>query len=394
MKVYRSETIIEKVAAVESSDGKKQLYRFEINNDKVNRNGWLTKSAGIKTEKFMLNPVVLGFHNQWSHPVGLVEQIILEGDKLYADVWFHELTQESIDTKKLVDAGVYRATSIGIIPTKNGQPLKIEDSEKDKYPYQESIPVFEESELLELSIVPVPANSDTLLVEKLTASFGADGATTLIELLNNANAAYQQMQKHNSEILNKEAPMPEKETGAQNAELQSQVNGLTAKNAELTTQLATAKEEAAVARKEADESKAKLADMQKSLDEQARKLCEAEVEAAMAKLANKITPAEKDKLQKDLLHFASNRESMKDSDGVSLYDAKLAEIEARKLDTAVLTKPLDAKEAEAGKSELTLEDIDLNDPDDRAKMVAEISRRAEINKTSFNEEYAKFTEVK
>ena len=148
------------------------VYRYLINNDEVNRNGWVTITAGIDYAPFMLNPVVCFVHDDETYPVGIVTNLFVKQNGMFADIWFHEAEIVSQTVKKLTDMKVLRATSISIIPKTRGTSIPITPEMEDQFPeWMDSIPVFETSELLEVSIVTVPANSNMLLQEKLAAAY-------------------------------------------------------------------------------------------------------------------------------------------------------------------------------------------------------------------------------
>lgn len=112
------------------------------------RDGEIVLQEGLNTENFMKNPVILFGHNYWDLPIGKATKVekntetgqtIIEG--IFASAEANPLAQQ---VRKLYDAGILIATSIGFI-AKNWEGN-----------------VITESELLELSFVPVPANPDAL----------------------------------------------------------------------------------------------------------------------------------------------------------------------------------------------------------------------------------------
>lgn len=95
------------------------------------------------------NPVVLDSHNYDSieHIIGKMKNIRIEEGKLKGDVVFAEMNPKGILAKALAKAGFLNASSIGFIP--------MEFDEKD-------FNKITKSELLEISMVSVPANARAL----------------------------------------------------------------------------------------------------------------------------------------------------------------------------------------------------------------------------------------
>lgn len=140
----KNKEIIEKAS---SNDG-----RFEVvmSTNARDRSGEIVLQEGIDTRNYEKNPVVLFAHNYYDLPIGRVEEIIKESDKTIAKGVFvsKEINPKAQQIRKLYDAGIMKAVSIGFIP------LEYEGN------------VITKSELLELSFVPVPANPEALAVAK------------------------------------------------------------------------------------------------------------------------------------------------------------------------------------------------------------------------------------
>jgi len=154
--------IIEKVLKnvssllVSSQDEERSIVHF-ITTENVDRYGDIVRASGMNDANFSKNPVVLYGHDYNSFPVGkslwrkAVDQNGVKG--VLAKTQFAK-TQEGETIYSLWKDGFLNASSIGFQPTK-------------------SIPVMEngiattgneyiEWELLEYSIVPIPANQDAL----------------------------------------------------------------------------------------------------------------------------------------------------------------------------------------------------------------------------------------
>jgi HK97 family phage prohead protease len=126
------------------SDGSEDRMR-----DKINVRGW-------ETEDFLKNPVCLYAHQSDALPVGKVVNIFISSDRLMGDIRFAQPeVYEFADTVfKLIDGGFINSVSVGFLP--------IEFEFADDRPGIN----FIRQNLLEISIVPVPANAHALIEAK------------------------------------------------------------------------------------------------------------------------------------------------------------------------------------------------------------------------------------
>jgi HK97 family phage prohead protease len=112
-------------------------------NDTVAVNGW-------RLDAYRKNPVVLWAHDYAQLPVARCLQVGVDGQRLVALAEF--ATHAFADTVlQLIDGGFLRATSVGFRPLKYTA-----NAARGGYD-------FTEQELLEFSVVPVPANAEALI---------------------------------------------------------------------------------------------------------------------------------------------------------------------------------------------------------------------------------------
>lgn len=113
------------------------------------REGDVINPAGWKLDNFLKNPVLLWSHDAHSLPIGKVLKIWNEGNALVAEIAFasHEFAQK---VKDLFKEKILSAFSVGYIP------LEIDDRG-----------VTQQQELLELSVVNVPANQNALAIQRM-----------------------------------------------------------------------------------------------------------------------------------------------------------------------------------------------------------------------------------
>jgi HK97 family phage prohead protease len=115
---------------------------------------------GLDLQDFMRNPVLLAYHDH-QRPIGKVLELDIQEDGVYftGKVGFPEkakLTDDQIEIRSLIEQGILSAVSVGFIPKRVKFPE--ETTEGDILGEF----VITEWELLELSIVSVPANQGSL----------------------------------------------------------------------------------------------------------------------------------------------------------------------------------------------------------------------------------------
>lgn len=387
------------------SEGK-DVYRFCVSDERINRNGWKILTAGIDFKDYLDNPVVLLGH--WGDiPIGKAINVFSEAEKLFADIWFHAENEESALVKKLVELGVLSMTSIGIRVLKRGTPIPISPEDRDKYPiWQDTIEVFTQSELREISIVPIPANPGAKYQEKLNNAINQKLFTTNeLERLSGLLTTIPGLDNTTDEINKKFfTPNNLKELDMTLEEAIRENGVLKTEKAALEKRLETANSKINDLEKEGFDKDTKTAALQKENDSLASeleaaktaiqqnqlKIAEAQVEADIAGLSDKILPAEnneenKYKLKRDLLHLKINETSLIDADGKSLYSVKIAELKDRKSlsnlkqEIPAIQKPIN--------NDIT--DYDINNTEHRKVLAEKAKELAAKNGTTFEVELAK-----
>lgn len=113
-------------------------------------------TAGWKLENFQKNPIAL-FAHAGSFPIGSWKDVRVEENALRGTLMLaKEGTSDRIDEiRQLVDAGILKAVSVGFTP------ISYEERKGDTYGL-----VYTEQELVECSLVSVPANPNALLLAK------------------------------------------------------------------------------------------------------------------------------------------------------------------------------------------------------------------------------------
>ena len=139
-----------------SESGKRSSFTFTIStatpdrmNDSVAVDGW-------RLDAYKKNPLVLWSHDGSMLPVGRASAVWVQGNKLKATAEFApaDVNPFAERVRKMVERGFLNATSVGFAP------IKFKFSEDKSRPLGID---FLEQELLEFSIVSVPANPDALI---------------------------------------------------------------------------------------------------------------------------------------------------------------------------------------------------------------------------------------
>lgn len=124
----------------------------------IDRHGESVNPMGWILTNYLKNPVIQWAHDYSTLPVGKAERVYIEDNALKFDIKFAD-TAFAKEVFSLFTDGILNAFSVGFIPKKWGV------SGQDVYDIMEQ-------ELLELSVVPVPANPEALaLIKSMEAKY-------------------------------------------------------------------------------------------------------------------------------------------------------------------------------------------------------------------------------
>lgn len=128
--------------------------------ENVDRYGDVIRAKGWELDAYRKNPIVL-FGHKSSEIVGTAD-VRVSGKRLLADISLADAgTSATVDAvRSLVGQKILRATSVGFRPTV--EPVVIRDAKNDEITGFEYVG----QELLELSLVAVPANPQALALMK------------------------------------------------------------------------------------------------------------------------------------------------------------------------------------------------------------------------------------
>lgn len=155
---------VEEIKAVGEESG--QRFRHVASDESVDAVGDIISVGGWELNRFQKNPVLLWAHDQRSLPIGVVNKVWkgrAEGKKaLMTESSFHgaDLNPHAELVKGLVEAGALPGVSVGFIPKEFVFPKT--EEERRSIGLGEFGVLHVKQELIELSVVPVPANGNAL----------------------------------------------------------------------------------------------------------------------------------------------------------------------------------------------------------------------------------------
>lgn len=143
--------------------------RFVASREIIDRHGTIIRVAGIDTSNFDKNPIFLWGHDGYGGLVGPDPESVIGRvvgyDRTDTDFIIEvEFTPEGVNPRadmvfKLVQDGFLRAVSIGFYPKK--QHTELVDGNE--------VLIYDESELVEVSLVPIPSNPEALAIMRSVA---------------------------------------------------------------------------------------------------------------------------------------------------------------------------------------------------------------------------------
>ena len=141
----------------EYEEKENDLYTFVVSTPEVDRYGTIIVPSGIDYTAYLNNPIVLAQHDSDKWPIGRCLGFAMNGENLEATIQIECITEEGKKLNKLINAGFVKAVSVGIIP--NEYEEQTIDGQK--------VTVYTKSELVEFSVVSVPANRQALLKKSI-----------------------------------------------------------------------------------------------------------------------------------------------------------------------------------------------------------------------------------
>lgn len=155
---------------VKAAPEKGRVIRFIASDESLDRDGDIVTATGWKLDNYLKNPVVLYGHDYSELPIGKAESVVIDpaARQLIIDVAFPAIKDISPDGEpsehalfvdsvyNLAKLGLLNAVSVGF------RGIKVEPITDEAGHYTGRR--FIEQELMELSIVPVPANANAVAI--------------------------------------------------------------------------------------------------------------------------------------------------------------------------------------------------------------------------------------
>lgn len=174
-----------------SIDEESKTVRFKISDDKPDRMGEIVKQDFDLTS-YKANPIIL-----WGHDPSEPENVLGTGSvevglsESYADISFaSDINSKAALVWEMVKAGVLRCVSVGFIP--------------HSYEMEDDTPVLAQNELLEISIVPIPANPRAIALSYKAGEISKKDATFLQESMQRELGYLEEQMKDNDEVETKD----------------------------------------------------------------------------------------------------------------------------------------------------------------------------------------------
>lgn len=158
-------------------NGQNKTVTFVASTDTPDRYGDIVDQKGWDLSAYKRNPVVLLNHNPTQLPIGKGHAYIKNG-QLMLDVEFDKNDEMAQKVEQKVKGGFINAVSVGFQPSESIARNKLSAD----HPYHgKSGYYFPKSELLEVSIVTIPANNEATLSKNFVQKIGlVDIARSLI----------------------------------------------------------------------------------------------------------------------------------------------------------------------------------------------------------------------
>lgn len=160
---------------------------FTASTPTIDRYGDIIESNGWVLDNYKRNPVILFAHDSRSLPIGSAQKVFFDANgnlsvtvKFARAVGSYDLPEVIL---QYVNDGVLNAVSVGFIPLEFQYRFE-NDEEGNQKPWP-SGRIYTKSELLETSIVPIPANPEALSTGKAYAS-----ALRAIEIVSHETPEY------------------------------------------------------------------------------------------------------------------------------------------------------------------------------------------------------------
>jgi HK97 family phage prohead protease len=155
-------------AMTEDDDKDGSKLSFIASTDRADRYGDIIDQRGWELDSYRANPVILLNHDHQSLPIGRGDVRLTEAG-LMIDVEFDMADPRAAEIAGKAERGFMNAVSVGFAPLKATPRAQLPS---EHYAYSKSGgQFFEQAELLEVSIVTIPANADAVAIAAKNIGF-------------------------------------------------------------------------------------------------------------------------------------------------------------------------------------------------------------------------------
>jgi HK97 family phage prohead protease len=149
--IRRLDTVARVVRTRTAPNGAGKIYTFRASTTAVARDGAVIPAGEWRLDAFRRNPVILLNHNADALPIGRAVRVTPDENGLMVDVQFDLSDPRGADVARRIDEGFLGAVSVGFRAARR------------EYGGRGKPDVFRDVELLEISIVSVPADAGAVL---------------------------------------------------------------------------------------------------------------------------------------------------------------------------------------------------------------------------------------
>ncbi len=145
---------------IKSTDEDKREITAVGSKEIIDRDGDLVRISGMDLKNYKVNPVIMWSHQYSELPLGKAIKVSKNGDELRFKIQFADESEnpKAAYVYKLLKNGYLNTFSVGFLPDYKSITYP-EKGDGKKVPYR----IIERSELLELSVCPVPSNPSAIL---------------------------------------------------------------------------------------------------------------------------------------------------------------------------------------------------------------------------------------
>lgn len=196
-----------------SIDEEAKTVRFKISDNTADRYGEVVDQSTWNFKNFMKNPIVLWGHDpdEPENCLGTADEIEVaaDGSATYATLRFDtEINKRAALIFEQIKKSTLRCVSVGFI--------------NHSYEVEQDVPVLRDNELVEISVVPIPANANAIALSLKDGSLNRKDAQWLMDSMKREVAFIEQQIESD---VNKEKSMTEEQFNA----LVSTIEGVSAK---------------------------------------------------------------------------------------------------------------------------------------------------------------------